>query len=82
MRGSLRDTSYMEHDRRRDGEGHGFWEPSTWADVALPLARYISHLPLDKTCTPEHGQHEGGGIRIYTLYSNVALVGSTFSYAQ
>ncbi|CAM9746173.1 unnamed protein product [Ascophyllum nodosum] len=44
MRGSLRDTSYMEHDRRRDGEGHGFWEPSTWADVALPLARFITEV--------------------------------------
>lgn len=38
-RGSVRDLRYSEFHRGRDIWGNGVWEPSTWVDVALPMAR-------------------------------------------
>ncbi|CAM9306840.1 unnamed protein product [Pylaiella littoralis] len=40
-RGSVRDTRYSEFHRDRDIQGNGMWEPSTWVDVALPIARFM-----------------------------------------
>ena len=41
-RGTVEDCSYTEHDRRFENEQHhAVWEPSTWADLALPIARYV-----------------------------------------
>ncbi|CAB1105458.1 unnamed protein product [Ectocarpus sp. CCAP 1310/34] len=39
-RGSVRDTSYTAFHRDRDKQISGLWEPSTWVDVVLPIARY------------------------------------------
>lgn len=41
-RGSVRDTSYTAFHRDRDKQISGVWEPSTWVDVVLPIARYAA----------------------------------------
>lgn len=46
-RGSIRDMRYSEFHRDRDIQGNGLWEPSTWVDVALPVARYDDALAND-----------------------------------
>lgn len=41
-RGSVRDTSYTAFHRDRDKKISALWEPSTWVDVVLPIARYAA----------------------------------------
>lgn len=39
-RGTVEDWNYAENIRRFENEQHhAVWEPSTWADVVLPIAR-------------------------------------------
>ncbi|CAM9550665.1 unnamed protein product [Scytosiphon promiscuus] len=40
-RGSVADERYSEFHRDRDENGYGLWEPVTWVDVALPIARFM-----------------------------------------
>ncbi|CAM9213606.1 unnamed protein product [Ectocarpus sp. 6 AP-2014] len=40
-RGSVRDLSYTAFHRDRDKQISGVWEPVTWVDVVLPIARFM-----------------------------------------